>query len=195
MKLTKNIQKAIIKAAVLHKDQERKEGDVPFIVHPYSVAMIVSNYTDDEDVIIGALLHDVLEDVPNYYESDMIRDFGEKITEIVKGVSEENDPNNENKDEKESWKDRKNNYVERLKTDSQESLMVCAADKIHNINSMIEAYKERGLSAFNKFNSSIEQRMEFHKNVFKVLKERLKSEIVFELEVQLKKGEEIFKSN
>ena len=192
MKLTPKIQQAIIKAAILHSDQVRKEGNFPFIIHPYSVAAILSNYTDNEDIIIAGLLHDVLEDVPGYSESDMRRDFGDKITEIVKGVSEDKDPNNKS-NEKESWQYRKNKYLEGLKNDSQESLMVCAADKIHNLSSMTEAYKEKGAVAFVNFNSSIEQRMEFHKNVLKILKERLENNIVFELEKKQKEAKKLFK--
>ena len=194
MKLTKNIQKAIIKATVLHNGQVRKEGNIPFIIHPYSVAVILSNYTDNENIIIAGLLHDVLEDVPGYSENNMRKEFGDKITEIVKGVSEDKTLNNK-LTEKESWQYRKNKYLEGLKDDSQESLMVCAADKIHNMDSMMEAYKERGSVAFANFNSSIEQRMEFHKNVLKILKKRLKNKIVFELEKKQKEAEKLFNTD
>jgi len=193
MKLTTNIQKTIIKSAVLHNGQIRKESDVPFIIHPYSVAVILSDYTDDEDTIIAGLLHDVLEDVPNYYEADMKRDFGEKITEIVKGVSEVKDPNN-NLNEKETWLYRKNKYVDRLKEDSKESLMVSAADKIHNLNSMMDAYEKRGEKSFENFNSSIKDRLWYHGEVLNVLKERLDNKIVIELEDRYKEAEKFFKT-
>ena len=50
---TSHIQKAINKAADLHRGQIRKGDGLPYIVHPFSVALILSNYTDDEDIIIG----------------------------------------------------------------------------------------------------------------------------------------------
>ena len=192
MKLTKNIQKAIIKAAILHSGQVRKEGKFPFIIHPYSVAAILSNYPDNEDTIIAGLLHDVLEDVPGYSEIDMGEDFGEKITEIVKGVSEDKDLNNKS-NEKESWDYRKNKYLEGLKNDSQESLMVCAADKIHNLASMAEAYKEKETMAFENFNASIEKRIKFHRDVLAILKKRLKNNIVAELENKQREFVEILR--
>lgn len=193
MQLTKNIQKAITKSAVLHKDQVRKEKDAPFVIHPYSVAIILSGYTNDEDTIVAGLLHDVLEDVPGYYESDMIRDFGEKVTEIVKGVTEEKDPNDSTKNEKETWLYRKNKYLDRLRKDSKESLMVSAADKIHNLSSTINAYKERGEDAFRNFNSTIEERLWFNGEVLNVLKERLDNKIVVELEEKHKEAKRFFK--
>jgi len=49
MKLTPKIQKAITKASILHLGQKRKGDGSPYILHPYSVAFILSHYTDDED--------------------------------------------------------------------------------------------------------------------------------------------------
>jgi (p)ppGpp synthase/HD superfamily hydrolase len=90
MKLTPKIQQAINLVSRLHAGQVRKGDDnLPYISHPNSVAWILSNYTNDEDIIVSGLLHDVLEDVKGYYYDDMVRDFGEKIAQIVKGVSED----------------------------------------------------------------------------------------------------------
>ncbi|MFA5828390.1 MAG: HD domain-containing protein [Candidatus Shapirobacteria bacterium] len=62
MILSPKIRKALRLAAVQHDGQYRKDGVTPFIIHPIEVAMIVSEYTDNEDIISAALLHDVLED-------------------------------------------------------------------------------------------------------------------------------------
>ena len=59
--LTPKIQKAINTATTLHKDQKRKGGEYPYAVHLFSVAWILKDYTEDEDVIVASLLHDVLE--------------------------------------------------------------------------------------------------------------------------------------
>ena len=155
------------------------------------MAAILSDHTDDEDIIIAGLLHDVLEDVLGYSEIDMKRDFGEKITEIVKGVSEDKNPNMNKSDEKESWQYRKSKYLEGLKNDSQESLMVCAADKIHNIDSLVEAYKEKGTRAFENFNAPIGKRIKFHRDVLVILKKSLKNDIVAELENKQKEFVEV----
>ena len=44
-----------------HKDQKRKSGE-PYAVHPISVALEVSKINIDENSVIAALLHDVVED-------------------------------------------------------------------------------------------------------------------------------------
>jgi len=193
MKLTPKIQKAINAAAVLHYEQKRKSDGKPYVLHPYSVAFILADYTDDEDIIVAGLLHDVLEDVEGYSFDDMKKDFCERIAQIVEGVSEEKNPNG-NSDKRESWNIRKKGYIEKLKEDGFESMMVCAADKIHNLNSIMGAYKERGEKTFEKFNAPIEKRMWFYGEVFKILKERLDNKIIDELERVYSKAEKLFKS-
>ena len=52
-------------ACRLHLNQVRKADEgLPYISRLFSVAWILSSYTDDEDTIIAGLLHDILEDVP-----------------------------------------------------------------------------------------------------------------------------------
>lgn len=138
MKLTTKIQKAINVAAQLHLGQVRKSEDrLPYIVHPFAVAWILSDYTKDEEVIMAALLHDVLEDVEGYYFADLVRDFGEKVAAIVKGVSEEKDPI-DHVGSASTWLVRKNGYLLNLETAPIESLLVSAADKINNLHTMID---------------------------------------------------------
>ena len=44
-----------------HRGQRRASGE-PYITHPVAVATILARYGVDEDTIIGALCHDVVED-------------------------------------------------------------------------------------------------------------------------------------
>lgn len=89
MKFTPKIFNALNRAAALHAGQKRKGDGLPYIVHPCAVAFILSEHTGDEDTIIAGLLHDVLEDVPDFGGKKFKKEFGEKIFKIVKGVSEE----------------------------------------------------------------------------------------------------------
>ncbi|MBU1034578.1 HD domain-containing protein [Patescibacteria group bacterium] len=172
MKLTPKIQKAINVAAKLHEGQIRKAGGLPYVVHPISVAWILSEYTDEEDVIAAAFLHDVLEDVPGYYAEDMTRDFGERVTRIVKGVSEDKDPN---VDEESAWIERKEKYLIRLNDAGDESVMVSAADKIHNLHAMFEAYEELGPELWGRFNAPSDKKIWFYEEVLKIVEQRFGS--------------------
>lgn len=183
MKFSSKIQGALIKAAQLHRNQTRKDDkNVPFVIHPYAVAFILANYTDEEDVIVAGFLHDVLEDVPDYSADDMKKEFGERVYNIVKEVSEDKDQNDSGRNSKVDWLQRKERYLANLRDDSREALMVCAADKIHNLISMAEAYKIQGEKLWEKFNAPADKKLWFYKEVLQVLKERLDSDIVKELE-------------
>src|SRR5680860_1476994 len=110
MKLTPKIQKAISRASVLHLGQKRKGDGAPYILHPYSVAFILSHYTNDEDIIVAGLLHDVLEDVDGYEKEDLQKEFGERVANMVSDVTEDISLK-EDKGEKESWVERKTNIL------------------------------------------------------------------------------------
>jgi len=184
MKLTKKIQKAINLSVNLHEGQKRKGRGGPYALHPFSVAWILSSYTEDEDVIAAGLLHDILEDVEGYSKEDMTKDFGEKVTEIVLGVTEDKDPAN-------TWEERKEAYVNNLKIVSQESLIVCAADKIHNMQTTLDDYEVLGEEAFKVFTKPKEKTIWFYREVLNVLRERLKSDILKECEEVYKKLESL----
>ena len=191
MKLSKNISKAINLASLLHSGQTRKgKLGIPYISHPYSVAWILSNYSDDEDVIIAGLLHDVLEDVKGYRHNDLVRDFGDRVAHIVKGVSEDKDPNKDD-DQMMPWEQRKLKYLAALEIGSKESLLVCTADKIHNLQSMMELYKECGDKIWSQFKSPSGKKLWLYREVLSIVKERLDSEIVAELENVYIKAEKI----
>ncbi len=185
IKYSKRIYKAINRAAELHDGQFRKGAKVPFAVHPFSVAFILQRFTDDEDVIIAGLMHDTLEDVPGYTAEQLKEEFGERVAELVIGVSE---PKGE-------WQLRKDAYIEKLTTDPRECLLICAADKLHNITSLIEDYKIVGDDLWKNFTVGPELEMEFHEKLVKILKERLDSPITAELEAVHKKAKEIFLKN
>jgi (p)ppGpp synthase/HD superfamily hydrolase len=82
MKFTPTIYKAINLAAALHEGQESKGDGLPYIVHPFSVAMILMEYSQDEDIIVAGLLHDTIEDT-GYTKEQMKEEFGERVTSLV----------------------------------------------------------------------------------------------------------------
>ncbi|MFC0605397.1 RelA/SpoT family protein [Winogradskyella pulchriflava] len=83
----KLIRHAFEVALDAHKDQRRKSGEA-YIFHPIAVARIVAKEIGlDATSIAAALLHDVVEDNPNYTIADMERLFGETVARIVDGLT------------------------------------------------------------------------------------------------------------
>jgi len=102
MKLTPRISDAINYASKLHSKQFRKgDSTLPYVSHLFAVAWILSEYTDDENIIIAGLLHDSLEDIEGYTYEDLESDFGKRVADIVLNVSE--DKVTSEADKKTSW--------------------------------------------------------------------------------------------
>lgn len=79
------IEKAYKLAHDAHKNQRRRSGE-PYIMHPVAVAKILFKLGMDNECIIGALLHDVVEDTE--YNIDYIREqFGDEVALLVDGVT------------------------------------------------------------------------------------------------------------
>ncbi len=79
------IQKAVEYADNKHCHQKRKDGS-PYIIHPLAVAEIVVEMGLDTDAILGALLHDCIEDTDASHE-DIEKIFGTSVAELVEGVT------------------------------------------------------------------------------------------------------------
>ncbi len=79
------IRQAVDYAQNKHKTQVRKDGS-PYIIHPLAVAEIVVEMGLDTDAILGALLHDCIEDTDASHE-DISRLFGESVAQLVEGVT------------------------------------------------------------------------------------------------------------
>lgn len=83
----KLIRQAFDVAVDAHKDQRRKSGEA-YIFHPIAVAKIVAQEIGlDATSIASALLHDVVEDNPNYTIADIEQLFGETVARIVDGLT------------------------------------------------------------------------------------------------------------
>jgi GTP diphosphokinase / guanosine-3',5'-bis(diphosphate) 3'-diphosphatase len=79
------IQKAYIFSKASHGNQKRHSGD-PYFSHPLAVAEILTELKLDQESIITALLHDVVEDT-EVTIADIEKDFGESIARLVDGVT------------------------------------------------------------------------------------------------------------
>ncbi|MBR4989630.1 MAG: bifunctional (p)ppGpp synthetase/guanosine-3',5'-bis(diphosphate) 3'-pyrophosphohydrolase [Oscillospiraceae bacterium] len=79
------IDKAVEYANAKHQYQKRKDGS-PYIIHPLAVAEVVAEMGLDMDAILGALLHDCIEDTDASHE-EIEKLFGATVAELVEGVT------------------------------------------------------------------------------------------------------------
>ncbi len=120
-------------AVAAHASQFRDEGS-PFIDHPVSVAVILSEKLGcrDVDVLIAALNHDVLEDCDWLCRRDVAGAIGERATAFVEEVTKEQVA----AEEKPARDER---YLEHLWQMTAEAKLLKLADRIHNLRSIPNA--------------------------------------------------------
>ena len=173
---TYKIEQAIKAAALLHQDQVRKGViGLPFITHPVSVMTILRDYTDDENTLVAALLHDTVEDT-DYTLDEMKDDFGEEVAGIVATLTE---PVSSEGD-KLTWLEIKNEYARQIKKGSEEAVMISAADKTHNFRTMVDDYYESHDDFIKDFGPNLDNRLEGYQNISNAINNRLSDGIVHE---------------
>ena len=79
------VKKALLFSEEAHSGQVRKSGE-PYIIHPILVSVIVSSISEDEAMVIAALLHDVVEDT-RFNISEVSAEFGEDVAHLVEGLT------------------------------------------------------------------------------------------------------------
>lgn len=155
------IHQAIQVATIAHKSQSRKGTKIPYITHPYSVAMILAQEGYNDELIAAGILHDTLEDT-DITISDIELKFGKGIANIVEGCSEPNKAL--------PWKERKTHTLKYLETASDDIRIVTCADKLHNIRSMSEDHQTLGDSLWSKFNQGRDQQGWYYRGLVKSLR-------------------------
>ncbi|WP_370480273.1 RelA/SpoT family protein [Tamlana flava] len=131
----KLIRKAFEVAMDGHKDQRRKSGEA-YIFHPLAVAKIVAQEIGlDATSIAAALLHDVVEDSPDYEIEDIEKEFGPVVATIVDGLTKISSLSKE-KDMDVSLQ--AENFRKMLLTlnDDVRVIIIKIADRLHNMQTM-----------------------------------------------------------
>ncbi len=147
---TPKIQKAISTAITAHDDQKRKGKEIPYIIHPLSVGLILAKTGASEDIIVAGILHDTIEDTTltkDYLEGE----FGSNVARIVDDVTEQ--------DKSLPWEKRKRLALEHVKHMQNDSLLVKSADVLHNMTDQISDYEKEGDKMFLRFNAPKEKQL------------------------------------
>lgn len=144
--LSERFTAALIYATQLHATQVRKGSGVPYIAHLLGVASIALEYGANEDEAIAALLHDAIEDQGGAATREEIRRrFGDNVTAIVNGCTDADTV------PKPPWRQRKEAYIAHIPTASPSVLLVSAADKLYNAQSILKDYRTLGESLWERF--------------------------------------------
>jgi len=139
MSSSNGFENALAYAARLHAGQMRKGSDTPYISHLLAVTAIALDHGATENEAIAALLHDAVEDQGGQETLEEIRrQFGNQVAEIVAACSDTDEL------PKPPWRERKEAFVERLRTEPYSVRLVVAADKLHNVRDVLRNFRIHG---------------------------------------------------
>ena len=148
------IERALALSAELHRNQFRKARNVPYVAHLWSVAALVLEHGGDDHQVAAALLHDAAEDqggepvlarIAAELDDDvatLVRHLSDSLADTIAG------------EEKQSWDERKRNYIASLAKVDDRVLLVSACDKLHNLRSLLSDRRELGESVWTHFTHS-----------------------------------------
>jgi len=132
----------------------------------------------DEDMAIAALLHDVVEDCGGMPRLREVRkQFGPRVAKIVEGCTDSfGDP-------KPEWMARKKNYLGEVKHADIETRLVSAADKLHNVRTILADYRQDGESVWKRFSGKREATLWYYRALSDEYQRRNPNRIMRELEI------------
>jgi (p)ppGpp synthase/HD superfamily hydrolase len=145
-KLGPGLQRAFRYAAEKHAGQTRKQTAVPYLSHLMAVASLVLEAGGDEEMAIAPLLHDVVEDCGGMTRLREIRKrFGERVARLVEGCTDSfGEP-------KAEWMQRKKDYLSEVTHADIDTRLVSAADKLHNVRTILADYRQDGEAIWPRF--------------------------------------------
>jgi (p)ppGpp synthase/HD superfamily hydrolase len=173
-------ESALVYAHQVHQHQRRKGTGIPYIAHILGVAALAMEYGAGEDEAIGALLHDAAEDGGGEATLAEIRArFGDTVADIVLGCS---DSLVEDPEDKLPWRERKENYLAHLENASASVCLVSAADKLHNVRSIMRDYREHGEEIWNRFQGRRDGTLWYYETVADTLMRRYRAQLTRDLQ-------------
>jgi (p)ppGpp synthase/HD superfamily hydrolase len=163
--LTTRFQDALQFATQLHANQKRKGSTTPYIAHLLSVTALVLEAGGNEDQAIAALLHDAVEDQGGIQTLEAIRRrFGERVAQMVEGCSDTTQT------PKPPWKERKEEYIRRLRSVDPEVRLVSLADKVHNARTILADLRQQGRQTWEKFNGGKQGTLWYYRTLVQVFR-------------------------
>ncbi|MFZ4603439.1 MAG: HD domain-containing protein [Caulobacterales bacterium] len=168
MEFSSRFEEALAYAHDLHRSQTRKGKPAPYIGHLLGVTAIVIAEGGDEDQAIAALLHDAIEDQGDKTSIDALRErFGPGVADIVAACTDAwTAP-------KPPWRARKEAYVAALPDKPDAARLVALADKVHNLEEILDDHSRVGAQIWSRFNAEPANILWYYRSLASVFAEIL----------------------
>lgn len=123
---------------IAFKGLKRKKEDIDLVFHSVMVGNMLKNIGCSENIVYTGYLHDIIEDTKYSYE-DLKERYGKELADNVQKLSENTKILN--------YKERKEEFINRLKTYNNNLILVELADKLQNLVSDYSLFLSLGKEA------------------------------------------------
>ena len=107
-------------------------GRFGYAVHPLHVALCLTRFGADSEVVQAGLLHDVVEDCEGWTEQRLREEFGPRVAALVAEVTE---------DKSRTWEERQQDALDHVPRLSAAAALLKGCDKLHNLESLVLALR------------------------------------------------------
>ncbi len=146
------VRDALETAHQAHAGQVRNgSGGMAYVEHPRAVAELLAERGFGEEILVAALLHDVVEDSELTVE-ELERVFGPEVAEIVAVLSDD--------ESIQPYRERKLEHRERVCTAGGDALPIYAADKLNNVSNLRRAHAVQGSEVEREFSMPLDLKLD-----------------------------------
>jgi len=144
---------------------EGEDIQIPVMAHLAAVASIVHRAGWGEHTVAAAYLHDAIEDMNQHGQRLRRKQLREAVgAEVAKLVAQVSEQKLDDEGRMRPWRDRKEDYLESMRTGAPEAVAISLADKIHNLWSMTQSL-DAAEPIFEVLSGGAEAQHWFHKAV------------------------------
>lgn len=136
------VEEALRFSSIRHGGQHRKGSSIPYLSHPFSVALLLETDHQPPTVVAAGLLHDLIEDTETDAQEILTR-FGPDVLRLVLAVSEKN--------REQTWEQRKQMTLEHISSLQFDEVALLVADKLHNLRSIRYDLEMEGMIVWQRF--------------------------------------------
>jgi len=158
------VREALEKAKSAHAGQVRNgSGGTPYVEHPVRVAALLDEHGYGQEVLVAALLHDVVEDSGTTLD-ELREQFGGEVAGLVGAMTDD--------ESIDDYRERKAEHRERIAAAPAEAMAIYGADKLTNSATLRAAYVEEGNAVRGEFKVPLELKLEIWKADLALLREK-----------------------
>lgn len=156
---------------IAFKGLKRKKEDIDLVFHSVMVGNMLKNIGCSENIVYTGYLHDIIEDTKYSYE-DLKERYGKELADNVQKLSENTKILN--------YKERKEEFINRLKNYNNNLILVELADKLQNLVSDYSLFLSLGKDALPSEAKTYEEIKWFYTELKKIFNEKLEENSLLE---------------